>query len=404
MWCSARGPLERAAQATAGRWRALARRPARSALLLAICVASLACTLLPATSGAKTPGEVHCYGKTCHRVSSLQETDQSVGRIGILKASYYDHCRLDRYNTCGLTSSGAVFRPDLADNAASPIYPDGTVVVAYNPESQAAAVLRINSAGPYWRDRTLDVSRAAAEKLGFRKKGVADLMVAVIKSPKPEDARYKRLRRYERVPGFIGTFPTFPEAHAAALARLELTSGMVAAASPPAVRHVEPQELFPQAILYFDAVEPEVLSPQPPPDALPELEQPQASSSAAIADAVRPQDEQREQTDVLVATVVAAAPAASVEVQAREPEYSWLGLGERFEVFIASAVYHARAPAPVPSIPPPEEWSEKFMRFAWRARQQARIGRARPDTSIGHFADLNAGRHASPTPSQAKEP
>ena len=94
--------------------------------------------------------------------------DSIVGRTGFLKVSFYDDCRIDRFNACGLTSSGAVFRPDLTDNAASPIFPDGTVLLVFNPENKRAAVLRVNSAGPYWGDRKLDVSRAAADKLGFK--------------------------------------------------------------------------------------------------------------------------------------------------------------------------------------------------------------------------------------------
>ena len=67
-------------------------------------------------------------------------------------------------NPCGLTSSGAAFRPGLADNAASPLLPDGTVILAYNPKTGDASVLRITNAGPYSGDRKLDVSRAAGSR------------------------------------------------------------------------------------------------------------------------------------------------------------------------------------------------------------------------------------------------
>ncbi len=137
---------------------------------------------------------------------------------------------MDRFNTCNLTSSGEVFRPDSADNAASPIFPDGTVILAYYPVTRKAAVLRVNSAGPYHSDRRLDVSRATAEKLGFRTKGVAELMVTVIKAPEPEEARYRKLRQYPHVPGYMGMFASFDDAHDAARANLKMDLGVVMSA------------------------------------------------------------------------------------------------------------------------------------------------------------------------------
>ena len=123
-------------------------------------------------------------------------------------ASYYDSCYLDRSNPCGLTSSGAVFRADLPDNAASPLLPDGTVILAYNPKTGDASVLRITNAGPYSGERKLDVSRAAAEKLGFRQQGVAALVISVLQSPTKAEANYVGRRVYAKVPGYLGRFAT----------------------------------------------------------------------------------------------------------------------------------------------------------------------------------------------------
>ncbi len=191
-------------------------------VLLGAALVTIGCAILSAEARAKTPGTIHCYGGWCHRVSTVDEMHSMVGQRGYLRASYYDDCRVDRFNACGLTSSGEVFRPDQADNAASPIFPDGTVLLAYNPENGNAAILRVNSTGPYRGDRRLDVSRATAEKLGFKKKGVADLAVTVIRSPEPEDARYKKLRSYAPVPGYIGKFKSFDAAHDAALSGLKM--------------------------------------------------------------------------------------------------------------------------------------------------------------------------------------
>lgn len=164
---------------------------------------------------AKGPGARYCFYGTCHRVKTLAETRALVGKEMRLVASYYDSCKKDRYNPCGLTSSGEVFHPDTPDNAASPILPDGTILLVRNPANGQTAVVRINNAGPYWGNRKLDLSRAAAERLGFRHRGVAELEVRVIKAPTPAEARYRKGRRYDPVPGHIGRFASADEAHVA---------------------------------------------------------------------------------------------------------------------------------------------------------------------------------------------
>ena len=173
-------------------------------------------------SAAKTPGARYCFSGWCHRVGTLQQTESLVGWRGYVLASYYDDCRRDRLNPCGLTSSGAVFRADLPDNAASPLFPDGTVILAYNPKSGGASVLRITNAGPYSGQRKLDVSRAAAESLGFRSEGVAHLVVSVLQAPTVKEAAYVRRRVYAQVPGYLGRFDTFDLAYAAGLQKLDL--------------------------------------------------------------------------------------------------------------------------------------------------------------------------------------
>lgn len=174
------------------------------------------------TADAKSPGSRYCFHGFCHRVGTLAQTDTLVGWRGQVIASYYDSCRVDRMNPCGLTSSGAVFRPDLPDNAASPLLPDGTVILAYNPKTGDASVLRITNAGPYSGKRKLDVSRAAAEKLGFRKQGVAPLVIIVLQSPTKTEASYVRKRVYPKVPGHLGRFDTVDLAREAAEERFDV--------------------------------------------------------------------------------------------------------------------------------------------------------------------------------------
>lgn len=177
------------------------------AALITVIATALASAMLPAGQAqAKTPGKTYCFRGYCHRVLTLAETQAEVGRKAIVSTSNYDDCSRDRFNPCGLTSSGAVFQAGRADNAASPIYPDGTIILVRHPGNQKSAVLRVNSAGPYHGKRLLDVSRAAAEVLGFKRAGVANLEVRILQAPDNAEATYKKNRVYPAVPGFIGAF------------------------------------------------------------------------------------------------------------------------------------------------------------------------------------------------------
>jgi rare lipoprotein A (peptidoglycan hydrolase) len=155
---------------------------------------------------AKLPGLVHCYNDICHRVRTVEETAARRGVIEPVVASFYDSPANDRFNPRSETSSGAMFDADTPDNAASPIHPDGTVLLIWSPVTRGAAVVRVNNAGPYYPGRTLDVSRGTAEKLGFSKGGVMQLLSVVISAPSEPEARYQRGRVYPKVRGYLGTF------------------------------------------------------------------------------------------------------------------------------------------------------------------------------------------------------
>lgn len=182
------------------------------AMLVGAGIAGATAFLFDTAAEAKTPGSTYCYYGTCHRVKTIAETENLVGTKEVVQASFYDDCKNDSLNPCGLTSSGETFSPNRPDNAASPIYPDGTTLLVWSPQSKAAAVLRVNNAGPYWGGRKLDVSRAAAEALGFAPVGVAQLQVKVLEAPSPAEATYKRYRRYHAVPGPFGRYDSIEEA------------------------------------------------------------------------------------------------------------------------------------------------------------------------------------------------
>lgn len=191
---------------------------------LAILASSLLTAISAVPAEAKTPGKTYCFNGVCHRVKTIQEMVALVGRDQNMAASHYDDCRRDRFNPCGLTSSGEAFRPNDADNAASPIYPNGTILLLRNPDTGLAAVVRVNNAGPYWGKRLLDVSRATAEKLGFARRGVKNLEVRVVAAPTLAETRYKKNRRYAAVPGPIGQFASLDRAQGGMMVAMALNA------------------------------------------------------------------------------------------------------------------------------------------------------------------------------------
>ena len=141
-----------------------------------------ACSALTAVS-AKTPGSTYCIEGICHRVMTIEEVEALVGSEEMVSASHYDDCRVDAGNPCSASSSGEEFRPDHADNAASPVYPNGTMLLVTNPGTGLKTLVRINDSGPYHGVRELDVSRAAAERLGFADAGIANLRIRIMSAP-----------------------------------------------------------------------------------------------------------------------------------------------------------------------------------------------------------------------------
>jgi len=155
---------------------------------------------------AKTPGQKHCYKNVCHRVKTISETKALVGKSISLTASHYDSPLKDRYNRGSFTSSGTRFDADDPTSAASANFPDGTELLVWNPKNGRAAHVRVTDFGPFYTNRKLDLTRAAAETLGFAHAGVVKLRVTVVAPPPPDEPRYKVNRKYRRVGGFVGVY------------------------------------------------------------------------------------------------------------------------------------------------------------------------------------------------------
>lgn len=89
------------------------------------------------------------------------------------------------YELTSMTASGERADPN-ALAAAHRSLPFGTKVRVSNLSNGKEVVVRINDRGPFVRGRVIDVTRAAADKLGFRKQGVARVRIAVVKPDSTE--------------------------------------------------------------------------------------------------------------------------------------------------------------------------------------------------------------------------
>jgi len=82
------------------------------------------------------------------------------------------------YAMTSLTASGERANPN-AMTAAHRTLPFGTRVVVENLANRKRVTLRINDRGPFIRGRVIDVSKAAARKLGMIRSGTARVRVTV---------------------------------------------------------------------------------------------------------------------------------------------------------------------------------------------------------------------------------
>lgn len=92
-------------------------------------------------------------------------------------ASYY----ADKYHG-RKTASGETFDQNKM-TAAHRTLPFGTKVRVTNVGSGKSVTVRVNDRGPFVKGRVIDLSRAAAQKLGIVRSGLAAVKVEVIQAP-----------------------------------------------------------------------------------------------------------------------------------------------------------------------------------------------------------------------------
>jgi len=98
----------------------------------------------------------------------------SFAQVQTGKASFY----ADKFEG-SMTSSGEKYRHNKFTGAHK-FLPFGTKVKITNLSNNETVEVTINDRGPYVDDRIIDLSRAAAEKLGFVNQGLADVKLEVV--------------------------------------------------------------------------------------------------------------------------------------------------------------------------------------------------------------------------------
>ena len=116
-----------------------------------------------------------------------------VGKPYVAKGVRYVPREYPDYNVVGMaswygqpfhgrkTASGQIYNMN-ALTAAHPTLPIGTQVRVTNLTNHKSVVLTVNDRGPFTKGRIIDVSRHAAEHLGFRRAGSARVRVEVIQA------------------------------------------------------------------------------------------------------------------------------------------------------------------------------------------------------------------------------
>ena len=146
--------------------RAISTRRLPLFLLLLVLVLDLnACGLFP---GSRSKDEYTVNGRTYHLLHSAK----GYRKVGV--ASYY----ADRLHG-RKTASGERFNKN-AMTCAHTILPFRTKLRVTNLQNKRTVIVRVNDRGPFKRNRLIDLSPAAAKKLGFIQKGSAKVLVEYV--------------------------------------------------------------------------------------------------------------------------------------------------------------------------------------------------------------------------------
>jgi peptidoglycan lytic transglycosylase len=103
------------------------------------------------------------------------------------------------------TASGETYDQNRL-TAAHPTLPLGTIIRVQNELNGRVVWVRVNDRGPYKKGRVLDLSRAAAERLGMVDEGTARVRISVLRWPRSTDTDLG-LRAYSQYVVQVAAYP-----------------------------------------------------------------------------------------------------------------------------------------------------------------------------------------------------
>ncbi len=103
---------------------------------------------------------------SCGSAASTQKSSQTCGH-----ASWYA--------LSSKTASGERMNPALL-TAAHKSYKFGTLLRVHNRENGKSVIVRVNDRGPFSKNRMIDLSRAAAAKIGIKDAGIGQVCTEVV--------------------------------------------------------------------------------------------------------------------------------------------------------------------------------------------------------------------------------
>ena len=161
----------------------------RAAFLLAAALLLTACGTMPRPLPLASPAERHAGGTMKpYEVGGhwyYPAEQPHYNEVGL--ASWYGYG--DGYG-CRVTADGEMMDPG-ALTAAHKTLPLPSMVEVTNLETGTTIKVRVNDRGPFVAGRIIDLSRAAAEKLGIYGKGTAKVRVRYVGPAGPKDASWQ---------------------------------------------------------------------------------------------------------------------------------------------------------------------------------------------------------------------
>jgi rare lipoprotein A len=126
----------------------------------------------PAPRGAVHNGQLHLGHHHGHS-HAHHHAERTAGQV--VRASWYGN-----YHRMHHTANGEVFNRN-AFTAAHKTLPFGTLLKVTNMRNGRSTVVRVNDRGPYVAGRSIDVTYAAARRLGMLGSGVARLRLEPVR-------------------------------------------------------------------------------------------------------------------------------------------------------------------------------------------------------------------------------